>query len=51
LLILQFPHPHTLDGRASHNGAEEVDGTRSDLCSLGDTGVTSGLLLARLLRS
>lgn len=40
--------PHTLDGRASDNGAEEVDGARSDLCSLGNTSVASGLLLARL---
>jgi len=38
-----------LNGRASHNGAEEVDGTRSDLGSLRNTGVTSGLLLARLV--
>ena len=39
---------HTLDGRASHNGAEEVDRARSDLSSLGNAGVASGLLLARL---
>ena len=39
---------HTLDGRASHNGAEEVDGTRSDLGGLRNTGVASGGLLARL---
>lgn len=37
-----------LDGRASHNGAEEVDGARGDLRSLGDTGVAAGGLLARL---
>lgn len=40
-----------LDGRASHNGAEEVDGARSNLRGLGNTSVASGLLLARLLRS
>lgn len=44
-------YPHTLDGRASHNGAEKVDGAGSDLRSLGDTGIASRLLLARLLRS
>lgn len=46
-----LPHcllPHTLDGRASHNGAEKVDGARSDLGGLRNTGVASGLLLARL---
>ena len=42
---------HTLDGRASHNGAEEVDGARSNLRGLGNTSVASGLLLARLYRA
>jgi hypothetical protein len=37
-----------LDGRASHNGAEEVDGAGGNLRGLGNTGVASGLLLARL---
>ena len=37
-----------LDGGASHNGAEEVDGTGGNLCGLGNAGVASGLLLARL---
>jgi hypothetical protein len=37
-----------LDGRASHNRAEEVDGARGDLGGLRNTGVTSGRLLARL---
>ena len=40
-----------LDGRASHNGAEEVDGARSNLRGLGNTSVASGLLLARLYRA
>ena len=36
------------DGRASHNGSEEIDRARSDGSSLGTAGVSSGGLLAGL---
>lgn len=39
-----------LDGRASHNRAEEVDGAGSDLGGLGLTRDTAAVLLAGLFR-
>src|SRR4051812_564044 len=42
---------HTLDGGASHNGAESVDRARSELGSFGSASVPAALLAAGLVRA
>lgn len=39
-----------LDGRAAHNGAQLVNRTRSNSGGLSETGLTTAVLAARLLK-